>query len=48
MNSIHVKPLICKNKSCIFLVRNLEDKIAKYILRIKEIVKENNMLRTKL
>ncbi|CAK67682.1 unnamed protein product (macronuclear) [Paramecium tetraurelia] len=48
MSSIHLKPLICKNKSCIYLVRNLEDKILKCILRIKEIAKENNLLRKKL
>ncbi|CAD8206166.1 unnamed protein product [Paramecium pentaurelia] len=47
-NQIHLKPLICKNKSCIYLVRNLEDKIAKYIMKIKEIAKENNILRKKL
>ncbi|CAD8119704.1 unnamed protein product [Paramecium sonneborni] len=48
LGQIHLKPLICKNKSCIYLVRNLEDKIAKYIVRLKEIVKENNILRKKL
>ncbi|CAD8045078.1 unnamed protein product [Paramecium primaurelia] len=47
-SQIHLKPLICKNKSCIYLVRNLEDKIAKYIVKIKEIGKENNILRQKL
>jgi hypothetical protein len=44
----HVKPLICKNKSCIHLVRTLEEKVAKCILRIREIAKENNILRKKL
>ncbi|CAD8128017.1 unnamed protein product [Paramecium sonneborni] len=48
INSIHLKPLICKNKSCIYLVRSLEDKILKCILRIKEIAKENNQLRKKM
>ncbi|CAD8206229.1 unnamed protein product [Paramecium octaurelia] len=47
-SQMHLKPLICKNKSCIYLVRNLEDKIAKYIMKIKEIAKENNILRKKL